>query len=181
VPALQGLVPDQVVYAGSVSKTLAPGLRLGWVVAPATLCAALTRAKYMADLGNPVLDQLVFARFLASGEFERHVRRVRIRQRARRDAMLGALREHLPHAQVLGVAAGLHLLVTLPADADDVALAAAADAAGVLVHPLSAHRIAAGPPGLVLGYAAQAPDRIREAIARLGAVSRSAGHRARRG
>ena len=114
VPALQGLVPDQVVYAGSVSKTLAPGLRLGWVVAPAALCAALTRAKYMADLGNPVLDQLVFARFLASGEFERHVRRVRIRQRARRDAMLGALREHLPHAQVLGVAAGLHLLVTLP-------------------------------------------------------------------
>ncbi len=180
VPALQGLVPDQVVYAGSVSKTLAPGLRLGWVVAPATLCAALTRAKYMADLGNPVLDQLVFARFLASGEFERHVRRVRIRQRARRDAMLGALREHLPHAQVLGVAAGLHLLVTLPGS-DDVALAAEADAAGVLVHPLSTHRITPGPPGLVLGYAAQAPDRIREAIARLGAVSRPAGHRPRRG
>jgi GntR family transcriptional regulator/MocR family aminotransferase len=184
VPALQGLVPDQVVYAGSVSKTLAPGLRLGWVVAPATLCAALTRAKYMADLGNPVLDQLVFARFLASGEFERHVRRVRIRQRARRDAMLGALREHLPNAQVLGVAAGLHLLVTL-AGSDDVALAAAADAAGVLVHPLSTHRITPGPPGLVLGYAAQPPDRIREAIARLGtavgSASRSAGHRPRRG
>ena len=180
VPALQGLGPDRVVYAGSVSKTLAPGLRLGWVVAPATLRAALTRAKYMADLGNPVLDQLVFARFLASGEFERHVRRVRIRQRARRDAMLDALREHLPHAQVLGVAAGLHLLVTLPGS-DDVALAAEADAAGVLVHPLSTHRITPGPPGLVLGYAAQAPDRIREAIARLGAVSRSAGHRARRG
>jgi GntR family transcriptional regulator/MocR family aminotransferase len=184
VPALQGLGPDRVVYAGSVSKTLAPGLRLGWVVAPATLRAALTRAKYMADLGNPVLDQLVFARFLASGEFERHVRRVRIRQRARRDAMLGALREHLPHAQVLGVAAGLHLLVTLPGS-DDVALAAAADAAGVLVHPLSTHRITPGPPGLVLGYAAQAPDRIREAIARLGtaarSASRSAGHRPRRG
>jgi GntR family transcriptional regulator / MocR family aminotransferase len=108
------------------------------------------------------------------------VRRVRIRQRARRDAMLGALREHLPHAQVLGVAAGLHLLVTLPGS-DDVALAAEADAAGVLVHPLSTHRITPGAPGLVLGYAAQAPDRIREAIARLGAVSRSAGHRARRG
>ena len=88
VPALQGLAPDRVVYAGSVSKTLAPGLRLGWVVAPADLRAGLIRAKYMADLGNPVLDQLVFARFLASGEFERHVRRVRIRQRARRDAML---------------------------------------------------------------------------------------------
>jgi GntR family transcriptional regulator / MocR family aminotransferase len=185
VPALQGLGPDRVVYAGSVSKTLAPGLRLGWVVAPAALRAALTRAKYMADLGNPVLDQLVFAHFLASGEFERHLRRIRIRQRARRDAMLGALREHLPHAQVLGVAAGLHLLVTLPAisidTADDVALAAEADAAGVLVHPLSTHRITPGAPGLVLGYAAQAPDRIREGIARLGAVSRSAGHRSRRG
>ena len=187
VPALHGLGPDRVVYAGSVSKTLAPGLRLGWVVAPAALCAGLTRAKYMADLGNPVLDQLVFARFLASGEFERHLRRVRIRQRARRDAMLGALREHLPHAQVLGVAAGLHLLVTLPGNdtADDVALAAEADAAGVLVHPLSTHRITPGAPGLVLGYAAHPPDRIREAIARLGAAvgsaSRSAGHRARRG
>jgi GntR family transcriptional regulator / MocR family aminotransferase len=180
VPALQGLGPDRVVYAGSVSKTLAPGLRLGWVVAPAALRAALTRAKYMADLGNPVLDQLVFARFLASGEFERHVRRVRTRQRARRDAMLEALREHLPHAQVLGVAAGLHLLVTLPGS-DDVALAAEADAAGVLVHPLSTHRITPGPPGLVLGYAAQAPDRIREGIARLAAVSRATGHRARRG
>ena len=64
VPALQGLAPDRVVYAGSVSKTLAPGLRLGWVVAPANLRAGLIRAKYMADLGNPVLDQLVFARFL---------------------------------------------------------------------------------------------------------------------
>ena len=184
VPALQGLAPDRVVYAGSVSKTLAPGLRLGWVVAPADLRTGLIRAKYMADLGNPVLDQLVFARFLSSGEFERHVRRVRIRQRARRDAMLTALHEHLPHAQVLGVAAGLHLLVTLPGGsnntADDVELAAEADAAGVLVHPLSAHRIAPGPPGLVLGYAAQAPDRIREGIARLGAVSRSAGHRSRR-
>lgn len=180
VPALQGLAPDRVVYAGSVSKTLAPGLRLGWIVAPAALRPALVRAKYMADLGNPVLDQLVFARFLSSGEFERHVRRVRIRQRARRDAMLDALREHLPHAEVLGVAAGLHLLVTLPGS-DDVALATEADAAGVLVHPLSTHRIAPGPPGLVLGYAAQAPDRIREAIARLAVVSRAAGHRGRRG
>ncbi len=175
VPALQALGPDREVYAGSVSKTLAPGLRLGWVVAPATLCAALTRAKYMADLGNPVLDQLVFARFLASGEFERHVRRVRIRQRARRDAMLDALREHLPHGRVLGVAAGLHLLVTFPGpdDAeDDAELAAKADAAGVLVHPLSTHRATAGPPGLVLGYAAQSPDRIREGIARLGTALR---------
>ena len=171
MPALQGLAPERVVYAGTVSKTLAPGLRLGWIVAPAHLRAELVGAKYMADLGNPVLDQLVFARFLSSGEFERHVRRVRIRQRARRDAMLTALREHLPHAQVLGVAAGLHLLVTLPGP-DDVELAAKADAAGVLVHPLSTHRITAGPPGLVLGYAAQAPDRIREGIARLGAALR---------
>jgi GntR family transcriptional regulator / MocR family aminotransferase len=171
VPALQGLSPERVAYAGTVSKTLAPGLRLGWIVAPAHLRAELTRAKYMADLGNPVLDQLVFARFLGSGEFERHLRRIRARQRARRDAMLAALREHLPHARVLGVAAGLHLLVTLPGPGD-AELAAKADTAGVLVHPLSTHRITDGPPGLVLGYAAQAPDRIREGIARLGAALR---------
>ena len=86
-----------------------------------------------------------------------------------------------PQARVHGVAAGLHLLVTLPEASDDVALAGRGGRGRRAVHPLSSHRIAPGPPGLVIGYAAQAPDRIREGIARLGAVSRSAGHRPRRG
>lgn len=169
-PALQGLGPDRVAYAGSVSKTLAPGLRLGWVVAPAALRAALTRAKYKADLGNPVLDQLVFARFLASGEFERDVRRVRIRQRARRDAMLAALREHLPHAQMLGVAAGYTCWSRCRAPTTSRWRPRRTPRA--CSSPLSTHRITPGPPGLVLGYAAQAPDRSHEGFARLDVVLR---------
>jgi GntR family transcriptional regulator/MocR family aminotransferase len=88
--------------------------------------------------------------------------------------MLAALTEHLPGARVHGVAAGLHLLVTFPDPYDDVALAAQAGEAGVLVQPLSQHRVAPGPPGLVLGYAAHPADRIREGVARLGrAIGRS--------
>jgi GntR family transcriptional regulator/MocR family aminotransferase len=169
VPALQGLAPDRVYYTGSVSKTLAPGLRLGWVVPPRSLRDEVVTLKQMSDLGNAALPQLVLARLITSGELDRHLRRVRARQRVRRDAMLAALRAHLPTARVHGVAAGLHLLVTFPDGTDDQALAERARAAGVLVQPLSWHRMRPGPPGLVLGYAAHSPDRIREAIARLGA------------
>jgi GntR family transcriptional regulator/MocR family aminotransferase len=174
VPALQGLAPAHIVHAGSVSKTLAPALRIGWLVAPPGLREELAAVKQATDLGNPALPQLTFAHLLVSGAFERHLRRVRARQRSRRDAMLAALTEHLPGARVHGVAAGLHLLVTFPDPYDDVALAAQAREAGVLVQPLSQHRVSPGPPGLVLGYAAHPADRIREGVARLGrAIGRS--------
>ncbi|NMH82524.1 PLP-dependent aminotransferase family protein [Pseudonocardia xinjiangensis] len=169
VPALQGMAPDRVAHTGSVSKTLAPGLRIGWVVAPRALQPELVARKRMTDLGNAALPQLVLAQLIASGELERHLRRVRTRQRARRDAMLAALRHHLPDARIHGVAAGLHLLVTFPPGLDDRVLAERARDSGVLVQPLSWHRVADGPPGLVLGYAAHPPGRIHDAIARLGA------------
>lgn len=168
VPALQPSAPEQVAHTGSVSKSLAPGMRLGWLVAPAGLDAELVAAKHASDLGSPVLPQLVLAELLAGGAYERHLRLIRGRQRARRDALVTALGEHLPGAQVDGVAAGLHVLVTFPgSDADDVDLAAAVRDTGVVVHPLSWHRLAPGRPGLVLGYAAHAPDRLREAVVRM--------------
>ncbi|MDN5934313.1 MAG: PLP-dependent aminotransferase family protein, partial [Pseudonocardia sp.] len=169
VPACHGLDPAHVVHIGSVSKTLAPGLRIGWAVLPEALREPMAHLKWMSDLGNAALPQLVLARLIATGELERHVRRVRPRQRARRDAMLAALAEHLPAARVHGIAAGMHLLVTLPGG-DDRVLAARAREAGVLVQPLSQHRVAPGPAGLVLGYGAQTPDRIRHGIARLAAT-----------
>jgi GntR family transcriptional regulator/MocR family aminotransferase len=172
VAALQGSAPDRVAYAGSTSKSLAPGMRLGWLVAPRRMQPALLAAKHASDLGNPGLPQLVLARLLADGGYERHLRTVRTRQRRRRDALLAAVRTHLPQARVAGVAAGLHLLLTLPGDTPDTLLARRAAARGVLVHPLSWHRLAPGPPGLVLGYAAQAPDRLALAAERLGAVTR---------
>jgi GntR family transcriptional regulator/MocR family aminotransferase len=170
VAALQATAPDRVAYAGSVSKSLAPGMRLGWLIAPRRMQPALLAAKHASDLGNPAIPQLVLARLLESGDYERHLRNVRTRQRRRRDALLAGLSAHLPQARVAGVAAGLHLLIELPGETPDTVLAERAARHGVLVHPLSWHRLAPGPPGLVLGYAAQPPDRLVEAAACLGAA-----------
>ncbi|MGV0813312.1 PLP-dependent aminotransferase family protein [Mycolicibacterium boenickei] len=166
VPALHPSAPDRIAYAGSTSKSLAPALRLGWLVAPRQRHPDLVAAKHATDLGSPTVPQLVLARLLESGEYDRHVRLVRARHRARRDALLGAL----PSAEVTGVAAGLHLLVTLPEDVDDAALAEDLREAGVLVHPLSWHRRLPGPPGLVLGYASHTPDSLREAGATIARI-----------
>jgi GntR family transcriptional regulator/MocR family aminotransferase len=168
VPALHASAPGLVAYAGSTSKTLAPGMRLGWLIPPARLRADLVEAKYASDLGSPALPQLVLARLIASGELEQHIRLVRKRQRGRRDALLGALRAHLPAARVQGVAAGLHLLITFPGlAASDANLAEAILRTGVLVHPLSWHRQRPGVPGFVIGYAAHTPDRLQEAARRI--------------
>jgi GntR family transcriptional regulator/MocR family aminotransferase len=177
VAALQASAPEQVAYAGSVSKSLAPGMRLGWLIAPRALHAGLVTAKHASDLGNPALPQLIFARLLAGGDYERHLRTVRRRQVRRRDALLHGLREYLPQARVEGVAAGLHLLITLPGPADDTELARRLEEAGVRAHPLSWHRQLDGPPGLVLGYAALPPDRLVEAALRMGRVLGAQGAR----
>jgi GntR family transcriptional regulator/MocR family aminotransferase len=176
VPALQAAAPGRVAYAGTTSKTLAPGLRLGWLVPPARLHSGLVEAKHAADLGSPVLPQLVLARLIATGELEQHIRGVRKRQRTRRDALLAALRVLLPEARVQGVPAGLHLLITFPGlDLDDVELAERIRQAGVLVHPLSWHRQRPGVGGLVLGYAAHTPDQLREAARRIARAAAGAG------
>ncbi len=169
VPALQTSAPEDVACTGSTSKTLVPGARIGWLVAPHRVRADLLAAKHAADLGNPALPQLVLAELIAAGDLERHVRRVRRRQRTRRDALLAALHRYLPAARVEGVAAGLHLLVTFPnrEPGSDVEIAERAAGAGVLVHPLSWHRVRPGPPGLLLGYAASTPDALVEAVRRI--------------
>jgi GntR family transcriptional regulator / MocR family aminotransferase len=166
VGAVQGLAPDRVIYAGSVSKTLAPSLRLGWMVPPAALLPALVQAKHDADLGSPTLEQLAFAELLSSGAYDRHLRRSRARQRRRRDALVAALRRHAPALRVLGTAAGLHALVELPAGCDEAALVRRAAAAGVGLHGLAGHHAPgrATTPGLVLGYAALPETAIADGI-----------------
>ncbi|MFI5972820.1 PLP-dependent aminotransferase family protein [Streptomyces sp. NPDC051452] len=177
VPALRSLLPDGVCYAGSVSKLLAPALRVGWLLVPPHLRDALVTAKRYADLGNGILTQLVLARLMDSGELERHLRHVRRRHRRRRDVMLRAVEAHLPGARVHGAAAGLHLMVTFADEPGsrvrDTDLAAAALARGVKAHPLSWHRLTPGPPGLVLGYAAGAAHEIEEGIALIGEALRT--------
>ncbi len=168
VPALRALLADHVCYMGSVSKLLAPALRIGWVIPPSRHRDALIDAKRFTDLGNAVLPQLVLARLMESGDLERHLRLLRGRHRRRRDAMIKAITEHLPGAVVHGAAAGLHLTVTYTPEVPDTELATAALARGVKCQPLSWHRQLPGRPGLVLGYAATPPGAVAEGVALLG-------------
>ncbi|WP_254705587.1 PLP-dependent aminotransferase family protein [Streptomyces vilmorinianum] len=170
VPALQASAPERVVHTGSISKTLAPAMRLGWLIAPRSLRDELVAAKHASDLGSPILPQLVLARLISHGDLDRHLRLTRGRYRARRDALLTALTARLPSVHVQGIAAGLHLLVVFPELTGKVAdtdLSERLLRAGVLTHPLSWHRGNPGPPGLVLGYAAHPADRLREAAHRI--------------
>ncbi|WP_238012617.1 PLP-dependent aminotransferase family protein [Dactylosporangium sp. AC04546] len=165
VACLQGLAPDRVALVGSVSKVLAPGLRLGWLVAPPAWLPELCAAKADADNGGPALQQLAFAEFLSGGGYDKHLRRARRLHRERRDAIVAALRRHLPKARVGGIAAGLHLVVELPPGADDVAVVERAAAAGLGPLALSALRMRKrGPAGLVLGYAAHTPHELTRAV-----------------
>jgi GntR family transcriptional regulator / MocR family aminotransferase len=173
VPALRSILAEQVFYAGSVSKWLAPALRIGWVLAPARYREAVVAAKRNADLGNAALPQLVLAELMASGELERQLRFLRRRHIRRRDAMISAVEEYLPGATVHGVAAGLHLMITFGAAFSDLDLATAALNAGVKVQPLSWHCQQPREPGLILGYAANPPSEIAEGIRILGRVVRS--------
>src|SRR5260370_1010769 len=117
--AMQGLAPDHVVYAGSASKTLAPGLRLGWFVLPSHLAGPMATAKIAADRGSPVLEQLALADLISRGEFDRHLRRMRPVYHRRRDALLAALARRLPRPQPAGISAGLHLVTWVPPPLDE--------------------------------------------------------------
>ncbi|MGC5165871.1 PLP-dependent aminotransferase family protein [Luteimicrobium sp. DT211] len=174
VAALAAGLPDQVFYTGSVSKLLAPALRLGWLVAPPRRHDVLVDAKRHSDLGNPVLGQLVLASLLGSGALERHLRLARSRHRRRRDVAVSALARELPGARVHGAAAGLHLTATFDDEPalDDVVLARAALERGVAVHPLAWHRQRPGTPGVVLGYGASSTGTIEDGVARLAAAHR---------
>jgi GntR family transcriptional regulator/MocR family aminotransferase len=154
VGALQGLAPDRVVYAGSVSKTLAPALRLGWLVLPPALLEPVKFEKHLADMGSSRVDQHAFAGFLARGELDRHLRRMRIRYRRRRDALVAALAAEVPEATVEGIAAGLHATVRLPDEYDEDRIVAEAAARRIALGTVSAYRVTPGHrPLLLLGYA----------------------------
>ena len=116
VGALQSLDPERVVYGGTVSKTLAPGLRLGWLVLPAALADAVGALREADDLHTPAPDQIAFAELLESGAYERHVRRMRARYRGRRDRVVTLLAERAPGITPVGISAGLRVLLELPGD-----------------------------------------------------------------
>ncbi|MWA13099.1 MocR-like pyridoxine biosynthesis transcription factor PdxR [Streptomyces sp. BA2] len=154
VGALQGLDPDRVVYLGTASKSLAPGLRLGWMVLPAPVAAEVVEAKG-AEWACGALDQLTLAEFITSGAYDRHVRGARLRYRRRRDQLVAALAARAPEVRATGIAAGLHAVLELPPGTERSVVQAASwqrlavQGLGSFRHP------AAGPPerdALVVGY-----------------------------
>jgi GntR family transcriptional regulator/MocR family aminotransferase len=166
IGAIQGLASDRVIYAGSASKTLAPGLRLGWLLAPGRLVEPLAAAKFAADRGTPSIEQLAFADFLERGEFDRHLRRVRPIYRGRRDRLLRALAHHLPELQPVGASAGLHVLAWLPDGVDERQVVEQAAQRGLGVYGLGACWMtpSEGQHGLLFGYAALSESAIDEGV-----------------
>ncbi|BCJ36095.1 GntR family transcriptional regulator [Actinocatenispora thailandica] len=171
VGALQGLAPDRVAYTGSVSKSLASGLRLGWLVVPDRWLSAVVERKRADDLCGPVLEQRTLAAFLTTGRYDAHLRRCQRIYRARRDSLVAAVREYLPAARITGIAAGLHAVLHLPGG-DEAALAAAAHRAGIQLRGLR-HHGSTGTPGFVFGYAHLTPDTITAGVAALAAAWRT--------
>jgi GntR family transcriptional regulator/MocR family aminotransferase len=172
VGALQSLAPDRVAYLGTASKTLAPGVRLGWLVAPQRLLDDLVAAKAVADGHSSTLDQLALADLITSGGYDRQVRRCRLAYRRRRDQLIAALRRHVPGARVTGIAAGLNALVTLPGGVEEAAVLARAGGHGLALDGLGGyhHGGPRHPPALVVGYATPPDHAYTGALARLTAA-----------
>ena len=161
IGSLQGLAPDRVIYIGTMSKTLAPGVRIGWMVVPPTLVDRLNALRRVHDGSTSGILQATFANFLYNGDLDRHLRRSRHVYRTRRDGLIAALSRWLPDAETQGIAAGLHVFVNLPVGTDEIEVVDRAVAAGVRVYPLAQYRVPNGPPlppALVLGYGSVTPD-----------------------
>jgi GntR family transcriptional regulator/MocR family aminotransferase len=154
VGALQGLAPHRVAMIGTVSKSLSPALRLGWVVCPAGLLDAIVEEKEQDDRGSPMLDQLALATLIESGRFDRHLRRMRGVYARRRRALIDALAEHAPEVSLHGLAAGIHAVAALPHHADELGIVSRARERSIGLYPMSGYRAdgRTSPPELALGF-----------------------------
>jgi GntR family transcriptional regulator / MocR family aminotransferase len=167
VGALQALAPEDVVYAGSASKSLAPGFRLGWLVLPASLVGEVTAARELTTGPGSRLDQLTLAEFITSGGYDRHIRRSRLAYRRRRDRLAAALGREAPRVRVTGIAAGLHALCELPPGLTEEHLVARAAARGLEVEGLARYRATGSVTNQATGSVTdQATDAGREQVGR---------------
>jgi GntR family transcriptional regulator / MocR family aminotransferase len=167
VGVLQGIAPDRVFTLGTVSKALAPSVRLGWVLAPPALSGAVAEEKLLSDRGTSGLDQLALAALLRSGRYDRHLRKMRGVYARRRTALIDALERHAPGVRLTGLAAGFHAVAHLPESADEDAVVAEALRRSVGLYgmaPLRAVRVPA-PPQLVLGFGLTGERAIEAGIA----------------
>jgi GntR family transcriptional regulator / MocR family aminotransferase len=171
VGALQALDPEHVAFAGTTSKTLAPGLRLGWLLLPHALVDPVVALRRVEDVHVPAPDQLAFSQLLLSGAFERHVRRMRARYRVRRDRLLAMLAERAPTATPVGISAGLRVLLELPPEAPSAdELAERAEQQSIELMPVGRCYHSGRPirDGLVIGYAALPEHAFESGVTALG-------------
>jgi GntR family transcriptional regulator / MocR family aminotransferase len=154
IAALQGLAPDCVAYIGTASKTLAPGVRLGWGIVPSHLVAEMAVQHSVARATPSVIMQAGYAKLLERGDIDRHLRRTRRHYHARQNALIEALGKSLPEASLAGAAAGLHLVAWLPNGSDEASISQAAADRGVAIHTLHQDCTTTAPiaPALILGY-----------------------------
>jgi GntR family transcriptional regulator / MocR family aminotransferase len=176
VGALQGMDPERIVYAGTASKTLAPAMRLGWLVVPPRLLGPVQWQQRQTDFGVSRIEQHAFADFLSRGELDRHLRRMRTRYRARRDALVESLTEALPEVRVHGIRAGLHVTIQLREEDRGRAIRDEAARRGVGLTALSDYRADRSQDSsmLLLGYARCPEDAIRDGVRELAAAVRAA-------
>ncbi len=186
IGALQGIDSERVAYFGSLSKTLAPAVGLGWMLTPRRWTEAL-RSNQARVTGPSVLEQLALARFIENGGYDRHLRILRRKYRSRRDHLVEALRSKLPECQTTGVAAGLHIVLRLPQGLSGAAVVAAARARSVRVSDLRAFMFPAPGPiheaggqpigeyeeGLVIGYGNLDDALIEQAVGELALAART--------
>jgi GntR family transcriptional regulator / MocR family aminotransferase len=176
VGAMQALAPEHVVYAGTASKSLVPGLQLGWLVVPARLCDEVIAAKQSAGSLVSALDQLTLAEFISSGGYDRQIRHARLSYRRRRDRLAAMLRQQVPGVSVTGISAGLNALVRLPAGQTEDGAIASAVQHGVAVSGLGSYHAGGDdqrgqpPQALVVGYGRPPEHAFTTALARLGAA-----------
>ena len=166
VGALQGLAPDRVALIGTVSKSLAPALRLGWILCPASLLEPLAEDKRLSDRGSPALEQLALATLIESGRYDRHLRHMRRVYGTRRATLMSSLCHHAPHVTLHGLAAGFHAVADLGDEADEAAVVERARERAIGLYGMNLFRLtgSGGPAQLVLGFGDLSDAAIRRGI-----------------
>jgi GntR family transcriptional regulator / MocR family aminotransferase len=172
IGAMQALAPDHVIYAGTASKTLAPAVRLGWLVVPRRMLAEVVSAKERSDRHGSSLDELTLAEFITSGGYDRHVRHSRLGYQRRRDRLIASLARAGLEPWVTGLAAGLHAVLHLPPGVDEDEAVAAGAARGLVLDGMRSYRMPGTdhPEALVIGYGTPPAHAFTTAVSRLCAV-----------